>query len=144
MTLSRRHTAIGGHTSQKNVPTALVFHNQIQGSCYKRSLASLSITTLLSAGANSGMFSHPGSPTTKMRPQGPLKPLPAPICSGRQILFAGRSTKSGRWPSRVCMYNVKAFGSQTLEEIVPILRLISDSILSTHPPRAHTSTYMPA
>lgn len=31
-------------------------------------------------GAHSGIISHPGSPTTSIRPHGPLLPISAPIC----------------------------------------------------------------
>ena len=47
------------------------------------------------------MSSQPGAPRTSTRPQGPGEPMPAPICSLRHSLFAGRSASDGRWPSRV-------------------------------------------
>ena len=43
---------------------------------------------------------------TKMRPHGPSSPIPmpfVPIWRERQRLLAGRSDRSGRCPSRVCM-----------------------------------------
>src|ERR1700746_460527 len=46
------------------------------------------------------MMSQPGSPRTRMRPQGPGSPMPAPIWRERQRLLAGRSARSGRCPSR--------------------------------------------
>ena len=48
-------------------------------------------------------MSQPGSPRTRMRPHGPGSPMPAPIRRERQRLLAGRSARSGRWPSRVWM-----------------------------------------
>ena len=40
---------------------------------------SLPITTSPGNGASSGMISHPGSPFTRIRPQGPTLPMAAPI-----------------------------------------------------------------
>ena len=49
-------------------------------------------------------MSQPGSPRTSTRPRGPASPMPMPpfILRERQRLLAGRSDRSGRWPSRVC------------------------------------------
>ncbi len=47
----------------------------------------------LATGANSGMISQPGSPRTRIRPQGPWSPIPAPIRRERQRLFSGRSDR---------------------------------------------------
>ncbi|CAF4059864.1 unnamed protein product, partial [Rotaria sp. Silwood1] len=52
------------------------------------------------SGVSSGIMFHPGSPRTRMRPQGPGSPMPAPIRALRQRLFAGKSLRSGRCPSR--------------------------------------------
>src|SRR5882672_8045615 len=60
------------------------------------------MTTSPPRGASSGMISQPGSPRTRIRPQGPGSPMPAPMRRERQRLFAGRSARSGRCPSRVC------------------------------------------
>ena len=47
------------------------------------------------------MISQPGSPRTRIRPHGPGSPMPAPMRRERHRLFAGRSARSGRCPSRV-------------------------------------------
>ena len=64
-------------------------------------LPGLSMTGSPARGARSAMISQPGSPRTRMRPQGPGSPIPAPMRRERQRLFAGKSARSGRWPSRV-------------------------------------------
>ena len=69
-------------TRSKFVPTKLPFPG-------------LSMTTSVGNGATSGMISHPGSPFTKIRPQGPSDPMAAPICSERHSLLAGQSARSG-------------------------------------------------
>ena len=81
-------------------------------------LPGLSITGSPAIGASSSMICQPGSPRTRMRPQGPGSPMPtpfAPICRERQRLLAGRSARSGRWPSRVwitCMPSARASASR--------------------------------
>ena len=66
----------------------------------------LSITTSPGIGATSGTISQPGSPCTRIRPHGPAPPISAPIRAERQRLFAGRSDRSGEWPSRVWITNM--------------------------------------
>ena len=78
-------------------------------------LPGLSMIGSPGAGFRSSMISQPGSPRTRILPQGPASPMPAPMRCERQRLFGGRSARSGRWPSRVWM-TVVAFGARGGEE----------------------------
>ena len=82
-----------GDSAQPNINSRSVAQNE--------PLPGLSMIGSPGRGASSGMISQPGSPRTRMRPHGPGSPIPAPMRRDRQRLFAGRSARSGRCPSRV-------------------------------------------
>ena len=91
---------IGRDPGEHEVADAAPAEDQVEIGGAKDPLPGLSITGSHGSGESSGMISHPGSPRTRIRPQGPGSPMPAPIWQ-RQRLLSGRSERSGRWPSRV-------------------------------------------
>ena len=98
------HADVGGDAGQGEVVDAALRRISSRSVAQNEPLPGLSMIGLAGAAASSsGMISQPGSPRTRMRPQGPGSPMPAPMRRERQRLLAGRSDRSGRWPSRVWM-----------------------------------------
>src|SRR5262245_25853170 len=90
-------------------------------------------------------MSLPGSPSTRMRPIGPLSPM-RKVGRPRSRLAGGQSPRSGRWPSRVCTTRMpcpRAHASRSFTVgTIAARRLTSLPSASPKPPRSMKSRCM--
>mmetsp|Transcript_14419 Transcript_14419/g.34750 ORF Transcript_14419/g.34750 Transcript_14419/m.34750 type:complete len:227 (+) Transcript_14419:179-859(+) len=112
----------------------------------KHPLPGLSMMSSPGSGASSGISSQPGSPRTRILPQGPSSPMPAPIWRLRQRLLAGRSARLRRWPSRVWITFTPAAraaaSTRRSGSMGARVRLTSYPICATYPPSPQKSCCM--
>jgi hypothetical protein len=87
----RVNADVGGDAGQYEVGNAAQSQYQFEIGRAERTFAGLVDDRLAGKrGVSSGIISQPGSPRTRMRPQGSGSPIPAPIRRDRQRLFAGK------------------------------------------------------